>query len=380
MKKSLSILLLVIILALSLLGGCSETSEITATVTDIAKYGNLVLDITGSTLFDQGYEYGDLLNITIAGKTWEAPLCSNYSDVDNGVAVLRAPSADTAITLAINMEDFATTAGIAEKSKIDEDPGYRWDYLIEAPVQVTITLKLKAGYREQWLIHQLVATDVRTDYPHLSDEAYANFRVVDTTGMGANKLYRSSSPINPDIGRSTYADQAARAAGIATILNLADKSNTYNLPADAYYPTCQVVYLNLGTDFLSADAIESLARGMRFIIENDGPYLLHCNQGKDRAGFVSALLECLMGATIDEVVEDYMETYFNYYGVEKGSEKYDAIVRSNLIPTLNTNFKVANVYEADLTAEAEAFLMEDLGLSADEVATLKTKLGPDTNN
>ena len=172
----------------------------------------------------------------------------------------------------------------------------------------------------------------------------------------------------------------ATTAGIATILNLADNSNTYHLPADTYYPTCQVVYLNLGTDFLSADATESLARGMRFIIENDGPYLLHCNQGKDRAGFVSALLECLMGATIDEVVEDYMETYFNYYGVEKGSEKYDALVRSNLIPILNTNFKVANVYEADLTAEAEAFLMEDLGLSADEIATLKAKLGPDTNN
>ena len=82
-----------------------------------------------------------------------------------------------------------------------------------------------------------------------------------------------------------------------------------------------------------------------------------------------------MGATIDEVVEDYMETYMNYYGVEEGSEKYEAVVNSNIIKTLNSHFKVKDVYQADLVAEAEAFLMEDLGLSADEVSVLKEKLG-----
>jgi protein tyrosine/serine phosphatase len=129
-------------------------------------------------------------------------------------------------------------------------------------------------------------------------------------------------------------------------------------------------------DFLSEQATASLARGMRFIIEGDAPYLIHCNEGKDRAGFVSALLECLMGATLDEVVDDYMETYVNYYGVEKGSEKYEAIVRNNLIGSLNMNFKVKDVYKADLAAEAEAYLTEDLGMSAAEVAALKAKLGP----
>jgi hypothetical protein len=65
----------------------------------------------------------------------------------------------------------------------------------------------------------------------------------------------------------------------------------------------------------------------------------------------------------------------NYYGVEKGSQKYEAVATSNLIPTLNANFKVNNVYQADLVAEAEEFLMQELGLSADEVTALKQKLG-----
>ena len=375
MKKIIYRLSALVLILVVMLSGCAKTVETTAHVAEIAKYGNLILDITGAELFNQGYEYGDILEVRVAGRTVEVPLCSNYSDVDNGVAVLRAASDDSPLVLAINMSDFATTYGIAAKSTIEEEPGYEWDYLIQAPVEIKITMKQEGGYRDQWLVHQLVGSVERSDYAHLSDEAFANFRVIDTTGMGAGKLYRSSSPINPAIGRSTYADKAARDAGIRTVINLADPSNVYETPEDSYYRSCQVTYLNLGMDPVAEDFKAGLAQGMRSIISGEAPYLIHCNEGKDRAGFVSAVLECLMGATADEVVDDYMETFFNYYGVEKGTEKYNAVVNSNIIPTLKTIFGVADIYTADLAAEAEAYLKEDLGLSAKEVAELKVKLG-----
>ena len=375
MKKIIYRLSALVLILVVMLSGCAKTVETTAHVAEIAKYGNLILDITGAELFNQGYEYGDVLEVRVAGRTVEVPLCSNYSDVDNGVAVLRAASDDSPLVLAINMSDFATTYGIAAKSAIEEEPGYEWDYLIQAPVEIKITMKQEGGYRDQWLVHQLVGSVERSDYAYLSDEAFANFRVIDTTGMGAGKLYRSSSPINPAIGRSTYADKAARDAGIRTVINLADPSNVYETPEDSYYRSCQVTYLNLGMDPLAEDFKAGLAQGMRSIISGEAPYLIHCNEGKDRAGFVSAVLECLMGATADEVVDDYMETFFNYYGVEKGTEKYNAVVNSNIIPTLKTIFGVADIYTADLEAEAEAYFMEDLGLSAKEVAELKVKLG-----
>ena len=379
MKKHLLCLFAFALLLTALV--CVAAAEpVTTRITDIAKYGNLVLDITGADLFDQGYSYGDLLEVTILDQEWVLPLGSNYSDVDSGLPVLRAASAGEAAVLAINMGDFASAAGIAVKSRTEEEPGYRWDYLTQTPVQVQIALTQKDGYRDQWLIHQLSRTDERTDYPHLSDEAFANFRVIDTPGMGKDTLYRSSSPINPEIGRSAYADDAARNAGIVTVVNLADASNTYEGTESAYYQTCQVVYLNLGLDFTADDFRENLAKGLRFIIDGEAPYLLHCNEGKDRAGFASALLECLMGASIDDVVDDYMESYANYYGVEPGSEKYDAVVSSNIIKTLSTAFRTEDVYQADLAAEAEAFLTEDLGLSAGEVSTLRRKLGADTRN
>ena len=392
----LSALILALIMALAVLGGCNNHNEnvntttttqkpddstvtepiqITTTIYEIAKHGNLILYMYGSDLYDKGFEHGDVLEIAIGEKTWDVPLCTSYSDVDNGEVVLRAIAPTDGVVLAINMGDFATTSGIAKKTAIDEEPGYRWDYLMESPVQITITLKEKGGYREEWLIRQLVRTNERADYAHLTDEEFANFRVIETTGMGKGVLYRSSSPINPALGRNTYADKAAQDAGIKTIVNLADPSNTYEGSEDSYYSTCQVIYLNLGMNFNSELNLNGLAEGMRFIINNDGPYLIHCNEGKDRAGFVSALLECLMGASLDEVIDDYMITYYNYYGVEEDTEKYDAVVNNNLIKSLNETFKVDDVYKADLAKEAEDFLMEDAGLTADEVAALKAKLG-----
>ena len=65
------------------------------------------------------------------------------------------------------------------------------------PIAVSFALKEAGAYYDQWMIHQLTRTNERADYATLTDEAFANFRVIATTGMGAGKLYRSSSPVNP---------------------------------------------------------------------------------------------------------------------------------------------------------------------------------------
>ena len=76
--------------------------------------------------------------------------------------------------------------------------------------------------------------------------------------MGENALYRSSSPINDEIGRNTYADKAAEAAGVRTFMNLANDEATakgYEGFDSTYYSKQNVVYLNLGVDFTAADFI-----------------------------------------------------------------------------------------------------------------------------
>ena len=133
------------------------------------------------------------------------------------------------------------------------------------------------------------------------------------------------------------------------------------------------VYM-LWMDFMAEDFKAGFAQGLRFILQNEGPYLIHCNEGKDRAGFTAAVLECLMGASADEVIADYMTTYENYYGVAKGSDQYAAIARSNIEKSLSAAFEVEDIRGSALAEEAEAYLTQQLGLTPEEVVDLKVKL------
>ena len=368
MKKLLS-LVLVLILALSAVSVFAEETE--ADVTEIQKYGNLVLSLKGSELLEAGYTYGDITTVTINGNEYEMPVGSNYSDVDQGSmicrVVIKPDTNEDMIILAINMGDLATTSGIATKEKTEADPGYIWHLNegITEPIRISIA------------IHQLVRSENREDYPELSDEEFANFRAVTTTGVGTGKLYRSSSPVNPEISRNLIADQAASAAGVKTFINLADNEEVmrgYEGFDASYYSKQAIIPLNLGVDFMADEFRAGLAEGLRFIAANEAPYLVHCTEGKDRAGFVSAVLECLMGASADEVIADYMVTFFNYYGVQPETEQYDIIANSNICKSLAAAFDIADIREADLQAEAEAYLLE-IGLSADEIAQIRTNLG-----
>ena len=58
------------------------------------------------------------------------------------------------------------------------------------------------------------------------------------------------------------------------------------------------------------------------MLSHDGPYLIHCWEGKDRTGYIVAILLSLIGASQKEIVDDYMESYVNFFNIKKGSETY----------------------------------------------------------
>lgn len=378
MKKIFSFFLMLCLLVSVLVSVTAEGTS--ATVTEIQKYGNLVLSMKGSELLSQGYAYGDIVTVTLNGQELEMPVGSNYSDVDQGSmicrVVIKPDTNEDTIILAINMGDLATTTAIAEKEKIEADPGYVWHYSVEEPVTVSFAMKEQGGYYDQWVMHQLVRSENREDYPDLTDEAYANFRAVTTTGIGAGKLYRSSSPVNPEINRNHQADAAAEKAGVKTFVNLADAEETmkgYEGFTDSYYSKQNYICLNLGVDFSSEEFRHGLAEGLRFIAKGEAPFLVHCNEGKDRAGFVSAVIEALMGASADEITADYMVTFFNYYGVQPGTEQYDIIASSNIQKSLAAAFGMESLSSGNLQESCVSYL-ESIGLTADEIAGVQAKL------
>ncbi len=357
--------------------------EAPVTVTEIQKYGNMVLSVSGTELLARGFAYGDVVTVSVNGQAFDMPVCTNFSDVEQGSMILRVvikpETGEDYVLIAINMGDFATYSGVATKEKTEADPGYVWHYNegVETPVAVTVEMKEPGAYYDTWVMNQLVRSENREDYPQLTDAEYSNFRAVTTTGMGENKLYRSSSPVNPEINRNTQADAAAKEAGIKTFINLADNDEVmrgYEGFEESYYAAQSIIALNLGVDFSADDFKAGLADGVRFIAQNDAPFLVHCNEGKDRAGFVSAVLECLMGASADEITADYMVTFYNYYGVEAGTEQYDAIARANIQKSLAAAFGIDSITGADLAAEAQEYLLA-IGVSEEEIAAVKAKLG-----
>ena len=384
MKKLVSCILALFLLAMLVIpAAAAEDCEaaIGGLENDIwfSKYGNVytncsAADFTGSL----GYTWGDLVRVQILDQELLLPVVPDYSYVDSGATAIivrrdESGQPDDYVSMAINMGNFAEVYGLA--TKITDDEGnWHWEAQegITFPLTIRFSMAEPGSYRAQVLLHDLTRTNAREDYPHLSDPEFANFRE-----LLPGKLYRTSSPINPELGRNAYADSAVERAGVTVIMNLADspeEANSYPGFTDSYYSRQQVIFLNLGVDFAAADFQTGLAKGLRFFAEHPGTYAVHCTEGKDRAGFVSALLNCLAGRSYEEVVSDYMVTYHNYYGVEPGTEKYDAIANSNIIKTLKTAYGVEELENADLNQEAEEYILQ-IGLTKQELSQLKSNLG-----
>lgn len=373
-RKTVCVLLAVLSVVL-LFSGCQKAEKpFTVGFTQVKKSGNVMLDTSFDEMKANGIEVGDIITVTVSDQTFELPVGTSYTDVDVGSMICRFDTEDNEIALAINMGSFASETGIGEKLTVDEDPGYQWNLFV---TEVGIALKEKQGYRTEYDARNLTRTNVRTDYADLSDEDFANFRAVKVTGMRENLLYRSSSPIDPDLERNETVMHAMENAGIRSVINLSDSESdmtAFTAFADSTYSKCSILNVEMGYDFTSAEFGEKVKACVLFLIENDGPYLIHCKEGKDRTGMLCAIIECFVGASVEEVKADYMATYRNFYHVEQGDETYDIILRNNLIKTLCALFGVEDLESANLQEKAGSYL-KSIGLTAEQLDALRAKLG-----
>ena len=344
------------------------------------KHGNIRADVDCDTfLGDSGFDFGDIVEISFLDQNLEVPIVPSYASVPAGQAGLALrkyedtddPN-DLLATFFINSGDFTTTYGIATK-ETKEDKSWVWHACegVVFPLSIEIKLVEKGGYLSNLALADLNKTNERSDYPELDDRQFANFRKITTTGMG-DCLYRSSSPINDELGRNTYAMKAIEEVGVTVIVNVEEEeSKAQSRPAyaNSYYSAQNVNYVLMTTNFMGNANNDAICESMRFMAKNPGIYLVHCKEGKDRTGFVCAILELLMGAGMDEVLDDYMITFQNYFKVEKGTDQYKYI--SNI---LKDELSASGINdESKLLEQTEAYLQK-IGLNSDEISALKNNL------
>ena len=205
-----------------------------------------------------------------------------------------------------------------------------------ADSKMTITLREKGKYLAVQESLGLVYSNERSDFS--SDEVFANFRAMTGGDLKENTFYRSASPCDNCYSRAAYADALAAQAGIRYVLNLSDNEEDFLGLSTAedfcspyylsLYENGNVAFLDMNTNYRSEHYANTIANALLIMCDHEGPVLIHCLEGKDRTGFVCALLLALSGADAQEITTDYMITYENYYGVsrELTPEKVDAII------------------------------------------------------
>jgi len=215
-------------------------------------------------------------------------------------------------------------------------PGFYIEENITDDTTVNIVLHEKGKYKDIEKHLNLSYSNDPADYPN--EEVFANFRSLSGGKIARGKFYRGASPCNNNTNRSMYVNKLMRERNIAYVLDLADSRKTFEKYRKIYgeeytydwdlFLNSKVYFVEMDFDYTNVDYKTWIADGLKDMIKNDGPYFIHCNEGMDRTGFVCAILEGLAGATYEEMRDDYMVTYKNYYGIDDETDPttYDLIV------------------------------------------------------
>jgi protein tyrosine/serine phosphatase len=203
-----------------------------------------------------------------------------------------------------------------------------------------------------------------------------NFREVHIGKIAPKHLYRSSHLVTGTEQDAVMA-KLAETAKIATVLNLIDTKKTLNVKANRikwynklFQDGCVIA---LDMDFFIGKSAKDINRGIKFMLRHNSPYLIHCLQGIDRTGFFVMLLEMLMGASRDEIINDYMTGFLYKHSYKKGSDEY-RFEYARFIQILEKLNGGKSIVDCNLIEMAENYYFNAAGLSRTETDLLKIKL------
>ena len=150
-----------------------------------------------------------------------------------------------------------------------------------------------------------------------------NARMIQTTGVGDGKLFRTASPFDNQYGRASFVSEFFERNGVKTALNLTDdaqKLASYtDLPdyTSRMIESGNVVLCKIDANYRNEEFNRMLVQGLVELTNHPASYVVHCTEGKDRTGYACAILEALMGASYREIADDYLFTYYNYLPPKK---------------------------------------------------------------
>ena len=312
-----------------------NTPVLKGKITSYNEFGAAMLSFTETDMTNAGFTLGDVISITIDDKK---EIVMPYYDgfyTRNGEFLCVAYPTYPSICFTAN--------NIGLPKELTDLEGH----------SVTVRMKEKGGCLDVQTALSMKYSNERIEYPDLSDAEFANARTVKAGNIPSGILYRSSSPFSNDIKRDIYVSEYLQQEKVRTVLNLADSEEKMLSYKDippyslSLWKEGNVILCPLKADPTADDYNNRLIEALKQLPSRPAPYVVHCMEGKDRTGYVCALLEGLCGATYEEIVADYLVTYDNYYDINPAKDP----VLCNTLVSLRLN--TCLMFYANVSDEAQ---------------------------
>lgn len=330
------------------------------------EFGGAYLDISAEDFNALGFNYGDSIDIefTTNNAVWKDVGYYNGYYVPAGQELLVAYPGYECIKFCINYgNDIYADNGFDENTR------------------ALVTMNTPAKYKDIQDTMSISYSDDINEYT--SKEEFANFRMVACGNLKSNILYRGASPVDNSRSRAAVVDSLLQKNGIMFDIDLSDKNvDAPKYQVNEYFQglmsSNKVVFLGMNAAYKSEEFSAKMKALLESILENDGPYYIHCLEGKDRTGFVCMVIEAMCGATYTELIDDYFATYKNYYGIEKGTTKYEAIKKLHIDEMIKyvCSFGLLRPYSSKAPKMSDlvyGYLIE-IGLTKEQISGLREKL------
>ena len=193
--------------------------------------------------------------------------------------------------------------------------------------------------------------DNREDFR--TDEEFANFRNLILANHKSMTFFRSASAIKNKYGRANTVQQLMQKNSIHLIVDFSDVE--YRCMSDEF-------------GFI-------LVQKLRTILGEDPPYIIQCDAGKKRTGFVCLILEMLSGTCYTDIINDYLESYKNNNGL-------NSLANSEIIKDIEVQKIQKLIYYINGNQDFEKTNLEKIaysflqryGMSQREIQILQQKL------
>ena len=268
-------------------------------ITSYNEFGAALCDFTEADMMKAGFTLGDVISISIDNREIVMPYYDGFYTRNGEFLCLAYPTYPSICFTANNIGLPQELTGLEGHT-------------------VIVRMQEKGGCLDVQQAMSMKYNNDRESYPNLSDAEFANARTINAGNIANGILIRCSSPFCNDINRATYVSAFLEENNAKTVLNLADteeKMQSYDMPSfsRSLWEGENVILCPLKADPTADDYNNRLIDALKELPSHPAPYVIHCMEGKDRTGYVCALLEGLCGATYEEIVDDYLVTYYNYY-------------------------------------------------------------------